>query len=300
MLPPIIGPAQPNLPAIEPNEADLIEDALRQPLAAKIESTLVLLREFEALALALSPDGYWLAFSGGKDSQCILELARMAGVTHRPAYNVTTIDAPELVRFIRREYPEVEFNRPGTHLLNYMQEHPKSPPTRTQRWCCAEYKERGGTGMAKIVGVRIAESPRRAKLWRTVVPNRNGGVILCPIAYWTDADVWAFHAERHLPHCELYDEGFTRLGCIGCPLAGPANQAREFARWPRYAAMWHRAVVATWERWHSVPRNDGKPRYHARFSDGESFWRWWISGERQGPEQSCQGEFLFGETREEP
>ena len=300
MLPPRIGPAQPNLPAIEPGEADLVEEALRRPLAEKIESAIGLLREFEARALSLSPDGYWLAFSGGKDSQCIVELARMAGVKHRPVYNVTTIDPPELVRFIRREYPEVEFSRQTRHLLARLVAKGNGPPTRLARWCCAEYKERGGTGMAKIVGIRIAESARRAKLWRTVVPNRNGGVILCPIAYWTDADVWAFHAERNLPHCELYDEGFTRLGCVGCPLAGPAQQARQFARWPRYAAMWRRAVVRNWERWHAVPRNDGKPRYHAGFSDGEAFWQWWISGERQGPAQSCQGEFLFSETREEP
>lgn len=286
---------QPNLPTIEPSEADLVEEALRRPLSEKIESAIGLLRLYEAKALELSPDGYWLAYSGGKDSECILELARMAGVKHRAVYNVTTIDPPELVRFIKRVHPEVEFSRSRKEsFFRRLETRPSLPPTRGMAWCCAEYKHRKATDKACVLGVRISESPGRAKLWRAMVPDKHGGIMICPIVYWTTEDVWAFHKLRNLPHCCLYDEGFDRLGCVGCPKAGTEQQAREFARWPHYAALWHRAVLRNWERWHDVPRsNDGKPRYHASFKDGEEFWQWWISGERQGPEQTCQGEFLF-------
>lgn len=284
---------QDNLPGYPQSEADMVSEALRRPLAEKIESAIGLLQLYEGKALDLSQDGFWLAYSGGKDSECILELARMAGVKYQPVYNVTTIDPPEVVRFIKREHPEVRINRLPKSLLTRVVEKGNGPPTRRARWCCEEYKERGGAGMAKVVGVRVVESARRAKLWRAVVPGRNGGLFLCPIVYWTDRDVWAFHRRRNLPRCELYDEGFKRLGCIGCPLAGAKMQAREFARWPRYAAMWRRAVVRNWERWHDVARVDGEPRYQASFRDGEAFWEWWISGKKQGPPQTCQGEFLF-------
>lgn len=119
---------------------------------------------------------------------------------------------------------------------------------------------------------------------------------MCPICYWTDADVWEFHRLRNLPYCELYDQGFKRLGCVGCPLGGPKNQAREFARWPRFESLWKRAIVRFWEKWRAMPRNDGKPRYSAGFASGEEMWDWWRSGERKDESTGCQGEFLFSDT----
>lgn len=288
---------QDNLPGYPQSEADMVSEALRRPLAEKIESAIGLLQLYEPKALELSSDGYWLAYSGGKDSECILELARMAGVKHRTVYNVTTIDPPELVRFIKREHPEVRLNRPSRHLLTAMQDRTiaDGPPLRHHRWCCAEYKERGGNGMGKVIGVRIAESQNRAKLWRGIVPHRSGlGFFVCPLCYWTDRDVWAFHRLRNLPHCCLYDQGYKRLGCIACPSAKPSETAGHFARWPRYQAMWRRAIVKYWEDNHNRHRKNGEPLYCAAWPTGEAFWQWWISGKRQGPRQTCQGEFLFG------
>lgn len=63
-----------------------------------------------------------------------------------------------------------------------------------------------------------------------------------PIVDWTDEEVWEFLNDiAKVPHCCLYDEGFTRLGCIGCPLSGKNNQKREFERYPRYRALYIRA-----------------------------------------------------------
>ena len=42
--------------------------------------------------------GYWLAFSGGKDSIVLHRLAEMAGVKFDAHYGLTTIDPPELVQ----------------------------------------------------------------------------------------------------------------------------------------------------------------------------------------------------------
>jgi len=289
--------AQQLLPTIEPSEQDLYEMALSVPLDEKIDKAVKLLRGMEQMALAVSPDGYWLAYSGGKDSDVILELAKMAGVKYRAVYNVTTIDPPELVRYIKREHSDVEFNHPEKCLFTVMVEHPAchGPPTRLARWCCKYYKEHGGSGMVKIIGVRAPESPRRKALWRTVMPNRNGGHILCPIVYWTDDDVWAFHRLRGLPYCELYDEGFKRLGCVGCPLAGANLQRKTLERWPKYQGAWKRATKRFWDKWHGVPKANGEPRWFEDFGSWEGLWEWWISG---GPKQDseddgCQMEFLW-------
>jgi phosphoadenosine phosphosulfate reductase len=287
----------------EPTEADMVAAALALPLAIKIQKAVATLKEWEAKALALSPDGYWLAYSGGKDSDVILELAKMAGVKFRAVYNVTTIDPPELVRYIREVHTEVEFNRPAVAMLKRLVESSNGPPTRLARWCCEEYKERGGNDMAKIVGVRIAESARRAKLWRTIVPSRDKvGLFVCPIAYWTDDDVWAFHAIRGIPHCSLYDEGFKRLGCIGCPLAGSHIQAQGLKRWPKYAALWRKAFDGFWEKWHDVPVSRGPrkglPRFFVDFGSAQGLWDWWVSGKAADNAEDCQGYFLFAKTED--
>jgi len=66
---------------------------------------------------------YYGCFSGGKDSVVIKELARRAGVRIVWHYNVTTIDPPELVRFIRREHPDVAFERPKHPFFVEMRTH---------------------------------------------------------------------------------------------------------------------------------------------------------------------------------
>ena len=68
----------------------------------KLEVAIQRLKTFEP------SEGYYLAFSGGKDSVVIKALADMAGVKYDAHYNVTSVDPPELVRFIKEKYPDVE------------------------------------------------------------------------------------------------------------------------------------------------------------------------------------------------
>jgi len=206
----------------------------------------VFFRELEHLAVKLHSEGYWLAFSGGKDSIVIKDLATRAGVKFRPVYNVTTIDPPELTRFIKREHPDVVWNMPPVPFFRCLAEKSNGPPTRIARWCCAKFKERGGRGWARVIGVRAAESTRRRANWKMILADRKSkGVYLCPILYWTDADVWEYIHGRNLSYCELYDQGFKRLGCVGCPLAGQKTQAAEFRRWPGLKRAWKRLFLSS-------------------------------------------------------
>lgn len=83
--------------------------------------------------------GYYLAFSGGKDSVVIKALADMAGVKYDAHYNVTSVDPPELVQFIRIYYPDVEWEYPrykdGTRITMWnLIPRKKMPPTRIVRY----------------------------------------------------------------------------------------------------------------------------------------------------------------------
>lgn len=154
----------------------MYQQALATPLAEKIEMALLTIRNYEQMALNLSPDGFYVCFSGGKDSIVMAKLFEMAGVKFDLWYNCVTIDPPELVQFIKSDYPQAKWNYPMQgNLPMHMKNKSNGPPTRLARWCCEIYKEQGGTGYFKAIGVRAAESPRRKGLWKTVNNNNNGG-----------------------------------------------------------------------------------------------------------------------------
>lgn len=247
------------------------EEVARMSLKERVE------RACELLDLHEPDEGYYLAFSGGKDSCVIKRLAEMADVKFEARYNSTTIDPPELIRFIKRHHADVEWNLPKHgNMMHRVATAPKVPPTRNGRWCCEEYKEHGGNKRVKIMGVRAAESVARKRRWSEVAEDLNKDRVICPIVHWSDAQLWEFIRAYEVPYCELYDQGWTRLGCVGCPLATRENQDREFATWPAFERNWKKAVIKNWEKWHDKPNTKtGNPRYQAKFSSGEAFWAWW-------------------------
>lgn len=290
------------LPGFELSENDMVNIAMQQPLELKIEKAIALMQMYEQEALQLAEHGYYLAFSGGKDSIVMERLAKLAGVKYGAWYNNTTIDPPELVRFIKREYPEVKWNNPKTHLCRRIIGK-RTPPTRIHRWCCAEYKEKGGDGTFKMIGVRVEESARRKGIWKEVVIHkyhRNNEKILCPVLYRTEKDVWEFIKQQNMPYCSLYDEGFERLGCIGCPLSTPIGQKKAFARYPRYEALWKKAFKDLWENYRTELNRKGELRFFAKYKSWQEFWEWWISGKGQGEDNGmCQGAFMFSGSEDE-
>ncbi len=244
-------------------------DNMGVTLPELIDCAIESLRFYEAAALEHDcNNGYWGCFSGGKDSVVIKELTRLSGVKVVWHYNVTTIDPPELCRFIRKHHPDVTWNRPPRHFFKVLAEE-RGYPLRQQRWCCQEFKESKGRNKVKIMGVRRAESPRRKdqwKLWMRWDATRSHGKTeesswcLNPIYLWRDEDVWQFIRKYSLPYCELYDQGMKRLGCIGCPMSGAAGVKRDFARWPQYERAWRRAFHRLWKRRYGTPITRGKRR----------------------------------------
>ncbi len=271
---------------------ETVMSQVSRALARKLEHSVELLRKSEKMALRLDPEnGFYLAFSGGKDSQCLYHVAKLAGVRFKAHMNLTSIDPPEVIRFVKTQYPDVELIKPRMSIYE-MAKKKHILPTRILRWCCAEFKETSGVGKIILVGVRKEESARRAKreeISTEIKGKRNeetfdqwseheesmvacvGGkdkILVSPIIYWTERDVWEFLNVNGIPHCELYDEGYTRIGCICCPMSGPRQKAKEIKRWPHVKRNWIKTIQWLIDNGY-IDHN---------FNDAETGFRWWISG----------------------
>ena len=87
-------------------------------LQKKIDYSIKVMQKAERLALSMNDEGFWLAFSGGKDSQVLYHLALKAGVKFKARMNLTSVDPPEVIRFVRKNYPEVEMIKPRMSIYN--------------------------------------------------------------------------------------------------------------------------------------------------------------------------------------
>lgn len=237
----------------------------------KVQMALDMLREFEP------EEGYYLAYSGGKDSTVLLDLARRSGVKFDAHYNLTTVDPPELVYFIRTQ-PDVVVESPEKTMWDLIVEK-RMPPTQLVRYCCEVLKEGGGVDRRVLTGVRAAESSKRKKRQQVERCMRNGNkTYVHPIFYWSDADVWEYIRSRNLPYCSLYDEGFKRLGCICCPMGREKGQLRDAERWPKFKAQY----IRTFQRMVDKRIADG---LKTQWRTGQDVWDWWVSHKEKGKEE---------------
>lgn len=195
------------------------------------------------------------AFSGGKDSQVCYHLCKEAGLDFEAQYSITRFEPPELIQFIRENYPDVTFRR--AYKMSLVDEiADKGLPNRWFRWCCkAKHTKTDGFDIA-VIGIRSAESSRRASNWRTFGRKQDGTFYVCPIFDWTDADVWEYLNGHNISHCRLYDEGFKRIGCVCCPLA-PKKMRSDSERWPKTSKMLY---VGHCKFWDKVIANKGKTK----------------------------------------
>jgi phosphoadenosine phosphosulfate reductase len=227
------------------------------------------------------PGGYYGCFSGGKDSVVLKHLAGLSGVQVAWHYNNTTMDPPELIQFIRKHHADVNWIAPRHGNMCKRAAEKASLPTRRFRWCCSEYKERHGPrGAVLLMGIRAEESARRKHAWGTYTwHRRTRRWVVNPILQWPSDLLWRFIRTEHIPYCSLYDEGWTRLGCIGCPLSGPAQMKKELARWPKHKEAWRRAAKRLWERRAGTLDSKGREWcISAEFESWQAYWDWWANG----------------------
>lgn len=275
----------------------------------RVETAIERLRAYEP------PEGYWLAFSGGKDSVVIKALADMAGVKYEAHYQNTSVDPPELVQFIKtvdNVHMDSPKDKDGNRITMWnLIPKKKMPPTRIVRYCCHALKENQSKGWLTITGVRWAESAKRKQNQGEVTiidgtkenleemgfdgsaltKTKLGGVVLnldndeskdivsmCyrtrvttvnPIIDWSDEDVWEFIHKYDIPYCKLYDQGYKRLGCIGCPMS--TRQREELEKYPKYKQAYLRAFERMLEQRKARGWDD-------QWKTAEDVMAWWLNG----------------------
>lgn len=287
-------------------------------LQEKVKASIERLKAFEP------QEGYYLAFSGGKDSVVCKALLDMSGCKYDATYRVTSVDPPELVRFIKEKHPDVKREVPrydnGKPITMWnLIPWKMYPPTRIARFCCEYLKESGGDGRMTVTGVRWAESLNRKKNQalvtihgKQITPGfendfkqdaRGRGIVLVndnddsrrmvescykrhktnvnPIIDWEDRDVWDFIKANGIEYCSLYNEGFHRLGCIGCPMASQHRRELDFLRWPKYKDAYIRAFDKMLQlRIERNKKDPSRPVWRQGGIDGvvdaKSVYRWWM------------------------
>jgi phosphoadenosine phosphosulfate reductase len=232
------------------------------------------IREFEPA------EGYYLAFSGGKDSVVLYDLAKRAGVKFDAHMSLTTVDPPEVIRFVRTQYPEVKTHRPKKSMFQLIPE--RGLPMRNRRWCCEVFKEIAGDGRIVLTGIRWEESLGRGKRRMVEICQKNKSkVYVHPVIDWSGQEIWHYIRTRALKVCELYSRGFRRIGCIGCPFCGWERRRAEFSRYPRIANAYKRAATRLWLE-HKTEQN-----IMGKFRSAEEFFEWWVMGTKHEEEPAC-------------
>ena len=281
----------------------------------KVNQAIKLIQEFEEASIARNPLGYVVGYSGGKDSEVLVDLFIRSGVKFIVIHNHTGLDAPETVYFIRKKFKQ--WKEQGIDCRIYYPEktfwqlckEKKMLPTRTMRFCCAELKERNDIPELKFAthsfGVRKTESVKRSQhrdsietrdtesygtksdqrfhfdnaeeVKQTTACYTNKYFIVNPIAYWTEQEVWDYIHERKIEYNPLYDKGFTRVGCIGCPMAGK-HRKKEFEMYPKYKALFKKLAD---EIEKTMPNDNWKTNAGGQkpsANGGLTLFNWWLNG----------------------
>lgn len=269
------------------------------------KKSIEILKSFEP-----ETEPYYLCYSGGKDSDVIRILADLAGVNHDIVHNHTTVDAPETVYYVRSipnviiDYPDksmwqliVDKGMPPTRLVRYCCEKLKERGGKGRvkitgvRW--AESKKRqSNADVVKIIGKPKTTQKFADDIGADYQVTKQQGLILnddndesrrmvehCyrttstminPIVNWSDDDVWEFLKYYGCQSNPLYQCGFRRIGCIGCPLAGK-HRYTEFRLYPKYKNLY----VKAFDRMLARSKELGKS-YKLDWQTGEEVFKWWM------------------------
>ena len=180
-----------------------------------------------------------IAYSGGKDSDVILELAKMSGIEYRAIYKNTTIDPPGTIKHVKEN--GVEIRRPKDSFFSMMSK--RGYPNRYKRFCCSVLKEYKILDNS-VMGIRKCESTKRAKRYteptacRIYGSKKNHVNAIYPILDWSDEDELEFIEERGIKLHPLYyrEDGSIditkRLGCMCCPLKYYKKRLQDFKQYP--------------------------------------------------------------------
>ena len=250
-----------------------------------------LIQSAERLSLALGSEyGLYVAFSGGKDSQVLLDLVKCSLVEYKAFYNVTTNDPPKNVYFIRQYYPEVKFVHPEKNFFQLVSE--RGMPLIKRRYCCDVLKETHSAGNVVLTGVRANESKKRSRYHEVEVRSRRkenminfkertiddimeqehrcikgkDSVMVYPLLNWTEQDVWDYIQHQQLPINPCYEVSH-RVGCMFCPFTKRAELEYYETKYPKFKER----VIDAIRQYHQKRDVSGTYKYQS----AEEYYEQW-------------------------
>ena len=258
------------------------------------------------MSLRLYKQPLVITYSGGKDSDVLLHLAEASGIPFEVLHSLTTADAPQTVYHVRDTFHRLEdkgirctvdkhVQPDGSRITMWNLIVKQGVPTRLQRFCCRYLKETGGRDRFIATGVRWDESAARKKnrgALEVITSKKDNSLILSndnsedrrlfescqlkgkrvvnPIVDWKTDDVLEYIESEHITMNPLYGCGFSRVGCIGCPMAGKAGREAEFAMFPKFKA----AYIRSFDRMMEERKRRGKAENCNWGHDGVDIFHW--------------------------
>lgn len=264
-------------------------------------------------------------YSGGKDSDVMLELFKRSGIPFEVHNSHTTADAPQTVYHIMEEFRKLELSgikceidyhrQPGGGAVTMWNLIPGKlmPPSRVIRYCCSELKETGCKNRMIATGVRWAESRKRKEreTFENIATDKKKKIkvtdekmlltdnddtrrlfeqcqlkaktVVNPIIDWKDRDIWDYYWNECKSHNPLYQMGYYRVGCIGCPIAGKSRW-KEFADFPKYKQMY----INAFDRMLKVRKSRG---LEGKWKNGEEVFIWWMEDKNIPGQMSFEKDF---------
>lgn len=286
----------------------------------KVRKSLEVLK----VAAQISEDYYSLplmiTYSGGKDSDVLLHLAIKSGVNFEVSHNITTVDAPQTNRHVKKVFAELKekgiktYKRtPGykgkpVNMFSLIIQQ-GMPPTRIARYCCRVFKEGTEKNRVVVLGVRAVESRNRQnrnifstvgkkladakhfslehteevfkdakeqdEVWDCTLvttARKHKTILVNPIYNWTDIEVWEYIRQNSIEYNPLYDCGYSRIGCILCPLSRKSEKILDGERFPKIKERY----IKAFDEMLAKRREKGKHGTTGTWVDGKAVYRWWI------------------------
>ena len=242
-----------------------------------------------------------LCYSGGKDSDVLLELAKRSGAKFEVQHSLTTVDAPPTIYHIRDVFTRLEdagikckVDKRKTTMWKLIVRK-KYPPTRLARYCCEELKEQAGKNRHILTGVRWSESKSRKGrgIFEDINADKSKKIILSnddddrrllterceilaktvtnPVIDWENKDVADYISSEKIDINPLYCQGYNRIGCIGCPMAGRKMRLKEFADFPAYK----KAYIRAFDKMIDARKSSGLG-VNEKWTSGRGVFEWWM------------------------
>lgn len=290
---------------------------ISKSLEEKINKSIEVLKQAAYISDTYYNKPLIIAYSGGKDSDGMLDLALKAKIEFEVLYSTTTVEASQTMKHIDEVFKKLKamgikagktkpvYKGKPVNMFSLIQQK-GTPPTRIMRYCCSVFKETSTPYRITAVGVRSSESRKRqgradfssgrgktAKhfnlehvkevfkdatehdpVWDcTIVENARNrkNLIVNPIYEWIDNDVWTYIRGNKIQYNPLYDMGYSRVGCILCPMARRSEKKRDEVNFPEIRENY----IKAFERMLEERRKSGLKTIE-KWSSAEKVYKWWV------------------------